>query len=297
LSVNSTTIPSEDAISISTSIVNTLPTINNLTASNDWAIQGLTLGNCNYGDSTNKLFAPAGIDVFRGYYGMNNLSAGNPLQIWAVIGCPVDYAFNGTGIAGQLQNITSYSFLPGNDSGYYSAYYSTSTKIVKGVFPTRMVNDGTFYAANSTGPPMFFNSLGSSLPSEYTIAAGDEWGQIVLLHFAVTQSNNLPTVGEFLSSPSSGGCTVNGIPVPCVTSEFSQAIIFNCASAAAASAGCTVQLTSGMGSFTITVWYPYVNQIDEPSSANCMFNVPDYTSSPYGYCFLVNSTAFALSPI
>ena len=224
LSVNSNIIPSEDAINVSVSIVNTLSTVNNLTASDDWAIQGLTSSSCNYGNSANKLFSPAGIDVFRGYYGMNNLSSGNPLQIWAEIECPVDYAFNGTSIVGQLQNITSYSFLPGNDGGYYSAYYSSSATIMKGIFPTRMVNGAAFYASNSTGGP--YNSLLFSLPGTYTLVAGDEWGQIVLLHFAVTQSNNLLIVGEFLSSPSSGGCTVNGNPVPCITSEFSQSYHF-----------------------------------------------------------------------
>ena len=318
LSVNSTTIPSEDAIGVSVSILNTLSTKNNLTASNDWAIQGLSSGSCDLGNSTNKLFSPAGIAVFRGSYGANNLSTASPLPIWALIECPVDLAFNGTSIIGQLHNITSYSLLPmsasGNYAGYYvipttasstcggsvCTYYATPDTFAKGVFSTQMSFPTTVYANNSTGGLRPYNSLLSSLPGNYTLVAGDEWGQVVLLHFQVTSSNNLPTVGSFLAS--SGACDENGNPVPCSTSEYSQAFIFNCVASAATSFGCTEQVSSGLGDpgspltyYSITVWYPYVNQPNEPASANCMFSVKDYTSSPYGNCFLVNSTAFAMS--
>src|SRR5256885_15489480 len=44
LSVNSTTIPSQDVIDITVSLLNTLPTANNLTASSTWAIDGLSAG-------------------------------------------------------------------------------------------------------------------------------------------------------------------------------------------------------------------------------------------------------------
>src|SRR5438445_8949167 len=38
LSINSSTIPSQDAIGITVSLLNTLPTANNLTASSAWAV-------------------------------------------------------------------------------------------------------------------------------------------------------------------------------------------------------------------------------------------------------------------
>ncbi len=321
LSVNSTSIPSQDAISMTASIRNTLPSTINLSAANNWAIQGLSSGPCDIGNSNNKLFTPVGFAVFKGFYGLNNItSAGSSLPVWAMVGCMVDLAFNGTNVLGALTNITSYSLLPqgvnnlGNDSGSYVAYYrasnipspcnstvcpysETTQTIAKGVFPTRLGAQATIYAANGTG---FYNSLGSSLPATYTLVAGDEWGQIVLLHFSVIQSNNLPIVGNFLSS--SGSCRENDNPVPCFTSEFSQAFIFNCASDASTSSGCTTLVGSGLGdstlenNYTITVWYPYLSQPDEPSQDNCMFSVKGYTASPYAYCFMVNSSAFALSP-
>ena len=118
------------------------------------------------------------------------------------------------------------------------------------------------------------------------------------LHFSVVASDNLPEVGSFLAN--GGGCAENNNPVPCVTSGFSQAFIFNCAAQAASASGCTAQVPSSgpwsATSYTITVWYPYSGQPGEPAGANCMFSVPGDTASPYAYCFMVNATAFALSP-
>ena len=51
----------------------------------------------------------------------------------------------------------------------------------------------TIYANNGTEGPRAYNSLLSTLPSAYTLVAGDEWGQLVILHFIVAPSNNFRT--------------------------------------------------------------------------------------------------------
>jgi hypothetical protein len=295
LSVNSTAIPSQDAIDITASVVNTLPTANNLTASDAWAVDGLRSGPCD--PQGNELFSPVGVGVFRGTYGLNNLtSAGTPLFVWALISCPAAYAFNGNQ-SYPLSSITSYSLTPGSDNGTYAGYYVVSytpEALAKGVFPAQLVDQAAVYAANGTG---FYNSLGSSLPANFTLVAGDEWGQVALLHFTVVQSNNLPQVGSFLANGNEGACTEDGNPVPCTASEFSQAFIFNCAAQATLASGCTTQVPSSLGaSYTITVWYPYTGQPGEPKGDNCKYSVPGDTGSPYAYCFMVNATSFALSP-
>jgi hypothetical protein len=297
LTVNSTRIPSQDAIGITASVVNTLSTANNITASNAWAVNGLLSGPCDLGDSTNELFSPVALGVFKGTYGLNDISsAGSPLFVWALVECPIDYGFIGNQ-AYALANITSYSLLPRSDNGTYAGYYIVSYSpetLAKGVFPTQMVDQAAIYAANGTG---FFNSLGSALPANYTLMAGDEWGQVTLVHFSVVASNNLPQVGNFLANGEGGGCSENGNPVPCWTSTFSSAFIFNCAAQAATVSGCSTQVPSlGGGNYTINVWYPYSNQPGEPAGDNCKFSVPGDTESPYAYCFMVNATAFALSP-
>jgi hypothetical protein len=289
LSVNSTTIPSEDAISIAASVLNSRPTANNLTASTDWPVQGLTSGPCPSGGPSTF---PAGIAVFRGYYGMNNLSSAKPLEIWPLITCPAE---------AQL-NVTSYSFLPKDDVANYSGYPVTSSppSPARQESYTRIAFGASIYAANGTG---FYSSLDSSLPAAYTLVAGDEWGQIVPLYFKVTASDNLPKVGNFLSS--TGGCS----PGPCTGQRFSDALVFNCAEAAATPAGCAAIYSEGVRysaappvNYTVTVWYPSYNQPNEPAWANCKYNVtpvgaliPPPTPILFGYCLMVNSTAFVVS--
>jgi len=316
MSVNATSIPSQDAITVNATVFNTLPTANNLTAADDWAVQGLSSGPCDPGNGTNKLYSPIGFGFFRGTYGLGNISsAGSPPFVWAEISCPGDFVSVGSQLD-DLHNITSYSLQPGSDNGTYAGYYAvpaaqpppvcnsgicTYTPVpptyAKGVFGVRMFSEEMVYAANGTG---FYNSLDSALPANYTLVAGDEWGQISLLHFQVVPSANLPKVGMFLAS--GGACDENGNPAPCWTSDFSEAFIFNCAAEAAAPAGCTAQVSSGLGdagspltNYTITVHYPDVGQPGEPASSNCMLSVPGVTTPPWAYCFMVNATAFAVS--
>jgi hypothetical protein len=223
---------------------------------------------------------------------MNNLSSAKALEIWPGIPCPAE---------AQL-NATSYSFLPKDDIANYSGYpvASSPPSVVRQESYTWIAVGASIYAANGTG---FYSSLGSSLPSTYTLVAGDEWGQLVLAHFVVTASDNLPKVGNFLSSV--GGCS----PGPCISQRFSDALVFNCAEAAATSAGCAAIYSEGVRysaappvNYTVTVWYPAYNQLNEPAAANCMYNVTPVgalvkpeTPTLFGYCLMVNSTAFVVT--
>ncbi|HEV2389250.1 MAG TPA: hypothetical protein VGS04_00860 [Nitrososphaerales archaeon] len=287
LTVNSTVIPSEDAITLSTQVMNTRSTKDNVTAANDWPVQGLSSWPC-FGD-----WYPVGVAVLRGNYQTGNLSSGRPLSVWnTMIECPAEP---------QPVNVTSYSFLPKDDVVNYSGYFPSSTpsETVKEESSTILYFLGTIFAANGTGG---YDSLGSALPSNYTLIAGDEWGQLALLHFKVTPSNLLPKVGNFLSA----GCSSS----PCDTQRFSGALVFGCAAAAATPSGCsetwsdtTRYSAAPIVNYTATVWYPSYNQPNEPASANCMYFVfpvgalGNPTTPPsFGYCLMVNSTSFVVSP-
>jgi hypothetical protein len=280
LSVNSTMIPSEDAISISSWVQNTRPTANNLTAAKDWPISGLSSGPCG------PAWYPVGVTVLRGNYGMQNVSDGRRIFIWPIISCPAEAS----------PNVTSYSFLPKSDMASYSWDLRSSTA------PIPLTVTAAPFAANGTG---LYSSLGSTsaLPSSYTLVAADEWGQAVLLHFEVTPSDNLPRAGNFLSS--GRGCS----PGPCDAQRLSDALVFGCLRAAATPSGCSEVWSSGLRysaspiiNYTVTVWYPSYNQPGEQASANCMYtvdpvgtlNIPPAIPS-FGYCFPINSTAFVVS--
>lgn len=100
---------------------------------------------------------------------------------------------------------------------------------------------------------------------------------------------------------SSGFCTILGpngtYDVPCFDGDFKQAYVFECASAAASSSGCTQQITSSLNSkarYNITVWYPYSAHSGEPGWANCMFYAAG-EGSAYAYCISVSQTEFLVS--
>lgn len=281
LSISSKIVPSQDSFVVSASIFNTLSTVNNLTASSNWPVQGLSTGACDFDNDT---FPPEGIAIFSGNYGKNNISNASPIDFWELIECPTQSALWGVN---GLISFTSFAFLPKNDSGYFGYY--ASGPVSRGIIPARMSTYNITIWSSNDSASFGINSLGSASPSNYTLVAGDEWGQIVLLHFQVVASNILPSVGSFVAAPSTlAECSINGNPTFCVTNYQSGAFVFNCASEAASTAGCTIYTV-----YTITVWNPFVNQPNETSGANCKFSVQGDPYSPhYGSCFFVNSTAF-----
>ena len=289
LSVNSTTIPSEDAISVSFSVLNTLSTTNNLTASGDWEIQGLHSGACDIGEKTKGLGSPVGIAVIPGFYGTNNLSMAGVPYIWHIQPCPASSSFHPNYLSGAWDNVTSFSLLPRSDSGSLNGFYTTSSNnIVMGTQQVQLGYKATLSACNCNGNN-FVDSFTSSLPGVYTLVAGDEWGQIVLLHIEVASSNNLPLVW---------GCSAVGYlsqwgPSTCYEGLYPVNLALSCAIAAATSSGCTEMINS----YTLTIWYPYVNQTNEPPPGNCMINVKGYAESLYSYCTLVNSTSFTIEGV
>lgn len=196
LTINSSRIPLEEAINISASVTNVLSVPDNLSVASKWAIDGLS-AQCNYGSSP---ASPIEIAVFSGNYTLDNISQAQALPIWGAIECPLDYAFNGTGIVGQWMQMTSYSLSPGADNGTSSGVYKAypSQNLMMGEFPVLMTFQTQVYATQSSLARVY-NSLNSSSPASYTVAAGDEWGQLALLHFQVVSSKVLPP-GLYLAS-------------------------------------------------------------------------------------------------
>jgi DNA-binding transcriptional ArsR family regulator len=136
---------------------NDLSTPNNLTAADDWAetwfIGWGNIGSCNS-------FVNA--QVFEGYYTETNISViqngpgpyGLQLAAPVYLGCPF--------IPGAWSTYFPFQPYESRVGYYYSAdgYYRNS------------------YSLNST--------FGLFDPGIYTVAAGDEWGQMVILHFVVS---------------------------------------------------------------------------------------------------------------
>jgi hypothetical protein len=165
--LNTTYLHSGKSILITVNELNTLQRTLNISKESNWAISGLTLSPC----GTFPL--PFGIEVFHGFYTQQNISAGSGLGLFApgTYGCPgilavSHYVFQPAGsnvsIFAQGPNGTSslccYAHpgepAPAADSLPISGYYSS----------------GNFHSFET---------------GAYTVAAGDEWGELVLLHFVV----------------------------------------------------------------------------------------------------------------
>jgi len=100
----------------------------------------------------------------------------------------------------------------------------------------------------------------------------------------------------FLSNDPS--CSGPGGYTPCLSSNISEMVVFNCARAAATPQGCTEQVNSSAPShpsYVITIWYPYVNQPGERPWANCAFSVPtDFFDHESSYCINLSLNSFII---
>jgi len=137
---------------------NALGTANNVTAGNAWSINGLSLGAC----GTEAY--PFGVALYRGSYTFNNASAATPLRIYPVVPCPM-----------LIRYVSGYLFQPMSDLAV--------------VLPSGPNGLTTPMSANLTASAEYSNGSSSSstplAPGTYTVAAGDEWGSVVLIHFTI----------------------------------------------------------------------------------------------------------------
>lgn len=158
MSVNPTVIRSGDSIEISMSIRNTLTSMNNVSRSSEWQLSPLL----NWTASSSLCPKWDNFVIFTGYYARANISqATNSLVIVAPnpgLVCP-NRNYN-TYFFEPMSSLASLNYLGNvmnmNESSVVMGYYHVE---VKSVSPF----------ANGT----------------YTIAGGDEWGQLDILHFRV----------------------------------------------------------------------------------------------------------------
>ena len=151
-------------ISITLDETNVLSEINNIPVSDNWSYKGLGVAPCDF-------TSPYGIAVFEGDYVASNLSTGTPLTLYdphITRLCPTNYP------------VISYSFQPSLDwaqvienpaNPLHNSQQMQYELTINGYWP-----DDNF-SSNS--------QLTSFKPSVYTVVAGDEWGNLIILHFTV----------------------------------------------------------------------------------------------------------------
>ena len=162
--VNSTAVRPNATMTVSVTELNMLSTTNNVSSSSEWRLSGLTWSQGCGG----RGYLPHGIELFKGYYTLSNMTSASPVVFWGEVPCPN---------VNEVTNVTSYAFQPNSDNASYSASNKES--------PPASMLYGIDILAGSVND-IAVNQLPSSAPSTYTLVAGDEWGALVLLHFSVT---------------------------------------------------------------------------------------------------------------
>ncbi len=170
---NSTRIVSGQTLSVNISEYNALNSHNNVSASANWPAQTASIALCNS-------VYPLRMGVVKGYYSSNNISRVQPTRVGHVINSNIVYACP-IFLAGAF-----YNFQPQSDNASWCVV-SGGPACYSPVSHVNSFNSSWVGENSSTGTPARQESLTSG---SYTIIGGDEWGQVVFLHFLVFPSNN-----------------------------------------------------------------------------------------------------------
>ena len=158
LSLNSIVIGAGNGVSVQIDEKN--PTDRGILVStaNDWAVPGLTLGQCG------TLNDPFGVGILPGYYTSENVSAASTLTLYppGTYNCP-----------GILSGITGYSF--------------EGTSNIAGIMQGQDSTPALFQHmdVNVTASGYWTTTFHLFSPGYYTVVGGDEWGTLIILHFLV----------------------------------------------------------------------------------------------------------------
>ncbi len=209
LSLNSTLFAQGQEISINITEYNTLQSNNTLAREDNWSVSGLSLGPC----SGNL---PIGFEVFPGYYSTSNITqapASQAIRLYqpGVYSCPALFFVN------------SYAFQPNSDIASIGYQCTPAPCYSPITISGSIAFNGSWSGGDENGGGAVHNPLGTGF---YTVVGGDEWGQLILLHFVVTQINGpikigsvtfeIPWryVGNVTLSGNESSCVVLRLPCP-----------------------------------------------------------------------------------
>lgn len=170
LLLSSSTIQTNQTITATSSVVNVLSSVNNVSAASSWALP-IYQGGCQ----------PAwSIQFFQGYYVSSNITtASTPLQMYPNVSpppeCPVmRFAYY------VFQPSSSLAYIPQVPKGY-------NVSMTTQIYAMGYYNPGVQYPTGQTTPGLV--PAPAPFPvGHYTVVAYDEWGQILIEHFTVVST-------------------------------------------------------------------------------------------------------------
>jgi len=170
LSIGAPDVGQPNAVQLNITEYNDATSYNNVSASSDWPVSGLSLGPCG------TLEFPFGIAVYQGHYTSQNISSATPLPIFTPNA-------NGTAQSSPVAcpanpQVFSYDFAPQSDSATTGLTWagessSTTYRLSASFSITGYWNSSSDFAVFGKGT--------------YTVVAGDEWGHISFQYFTMPE--------------------------------------------------------------------------------------------------------------
>jgi len=185
MTLNTMVLDSGETISITLDEWNLLDSFNNVTASNNWTYSDFQGYACSV-SSPALPNMPFGIAIIQGYYSEANLTDATSLPLFSPPGADyfcaaVEYPPSEFDFYPLSNNVIEQS--PNNELG-------NNTPIITNEVATQTLNFSGYLAPyNGNGTTQTINFTTRTIyftPGVYTVVGGDEWGQLVILHFEVT---------------------------------------------------------------------------------------------------------------
>jgi len=174
-SLNSSTVQRGHDLGVSVNLVNILERTNNVTGAKDWQLTNQSESGPSMNCAQNDPFR---FEVVKGYYDLNNFSKGTPLDI-TVFQPP--YGSNQCLFYIRPANETAEPLFYLESQNFY-VFKPLSNEAQWIAFGFQEVNQKAVMSETMLLRPALF----SDSTSVFTVVAGDEWGDLALLHFWVT---------------------------------------------------------------------------------------------------------------
>lgn len=149
----------------------------------------------------------------------------------------------------------------------------------------------------STQTATVVSQANNTITSTWTRIAISQKNYTVTFTRTLYSSSRIPWNSSWYLS-TAPGCAGPGGYAPCFSGNLNEAVVFNCAVAAATPGGCTQVVNSSAPphpSYVITIWFASVRQLDQ-SPWNCTFSVASAGLEKISaHCILLSATSFIVS--
>lgn len=191
LSVSPSDVYAGDSVNVSISDFNTLASTYSPRIVGPPTVGGnpLSVGPCSQ--------LPLGIGVYQGNYDSGNISQATQLDLsqpGLVYLCPAEFAVAYFSFNAQSNEVTLYSMQP---SGQGNSTVTSRMWTVPDVFTE---NFSGYWTAQNQTCAISCDVFHQFLPGVYTIVGGDDWGQLMIVHFTVSPGQTTSTSEQSSSS-------------------------------------------------------------------------------------------------